>query len=99
MTSTKHHWHHQDVKVIVHERPMERGAWACHGVVGYYIGPAMKHYRNFNSYIPETKGIRITNTIELFPEKARATEDLAAILQGPHYIRQHHSYTTRNSNK
>ncbi|OEU05713.1 hypothetical protein FRACYDRAFT_231764 [Fragilariopsis cylindrus CCMP1102] len=83
-------------KVVVHERAMERGAWACHGVVGYYIGPAMKHYRNYISYIPETKGIRTTNTIEFFPEKvdmpttattdrlARAAEDLADILQAPH---------------
>jgi hypothetical protein len=83
-------------KVVVHERAMERGAWACHGIVGYYIGPAMKHYRNYNSYIPETRGIRTTNTIEFFPEKvdmpttsttdrlARATEDLVAILQQPH---------------
>jgi hypothetical protein len=82
--------------VVVHERPMERGAWACHGVVGYYIGPAMKHYRNYISYIPETHGIRTTNTIEFFPEKvdmpttsttdrlARATEDLAEILQTDH---------------
>jgi hypothetical protein len=46
-------------KVVVHDRPMERGAWACHGVVGYYIGPAMKHYRNYNSYIPATKGIEL----------------------------------------
>jgi hypothetical protein len=41
-------------KVVVHERAMERGAWACHGIVRYYIGPAMKHYRNYDSYIPET---------------------------------------------
>jgi hypothetical protein len=83
-------------KVVVHERAMERGAWACHGVVGYYIGPAMKHYRNYISYIPETKGLRTTNTIEFFPEKvdmpttattdrlARAAEDLAEILKAPH---------------
>jgi hypothetical protein len=83
-------------KVVVHGRAMERGAWACHGIVGYYIGPAMKHYRNYNSYIPETRGIRTTKTVEFFPEKvempttsttdrlARATEDLVAILQQPH---------------
>jgi hypothetical protein len=75
---------------------MERGAWACHGIVGYYIGPAMNHYRNYNSYIPETRGIRTTHTLEFFPEKvempttsttdrlARATEDLVEILQQPH---------------
>jgi hypothetical protein len=44
-------------KVVVHERAMERGAWACHGIVGYYIGPAMKYYRNYDSYIPDTRGI------------------------------------------
>jgi hypothetical protein len=75
---------------------MERGAWACHGIVGYYIGPAMKHYRNYGSYIPETRGERTTNTIEFFPDKvdmpttsstdrlARATENLVDILQQPH---------------
>jgi hypothetical protein len=58
----------------------------------------MNHYRNCNnSYIPETRGIRTINTLELFPEKvdmpttstttdrlARATEDLVEILQQPH---------------
>jgi hypothetical protein len=56
-------------KVVVHERAMEREAWACHGIVGYYIGPAMKHYRNYNSYIPETRGVLTTNTLEFFPDK------------------------------
>jgi hypothetical protein len=83
-------------KVVVHEIAMVRGAWACHGIVGYYVGPAMKHYRNYNSYIPETRGFRTTNTLEFFPKKvkmpttstidrlARATEDLLEILQQPH---------------
>jgi hypothetical protein len=83
-------------KVVVHERAMERGAWACQGIVGYYIEPAMHHYRNYTSYIPETRGIRTTNTLEFFPDKvdmpttsstdrlARATENLADILQQPH---------------
>jgi hypothetical protein len=26
----------------------------CHGIVGYYIGLAMKHYQNYDSYILET---------------------------------------------
>jgi hypothetical protein len=29
----------------------------------------MNHYRNYNSYIPETSGIRTTNTLGFFPEK------------------------------
>ena len=55
----------------------------------------MKHYRNYNSYIQETKGIQTTNTIEFFRKKvympttattdqlARAIEDLVEILQAP----------------
>jgi hypothetical protein len=51
---------------------------------------------HYNSYIPETRGICTTNTLEFFPEKvempttstadrlARATEDLVEILQQPH---------------
>jgi hypothetical protein len=30
-------------KVMVHERALERGAWASPGINGYYIGPAMHH--------------------------------------------------------
>jgi hypothetical protein len=53
-------------------------------------------HRNYNSYIPETRGIRTTNTIEFFPEKvempststtdrlARATEGLVDIIKQPH---------------
>jgi len=36
---------------------MARGAWVCFGIVRYYIGPALEHYRNYDSYIPETRGI------------------------------------------
>jgi hypothetical protein len=83
-------------RVIVHERALERGAWASHGIGGYYIRPAMHHYRNYKAYIPETRGIRTTNTIEFFPDKvtmpatssadrlAAATEDLVAALGNPH---------------
>jgi hypothetical protein len=83
-------------KVIVHERALERGAWASHVIKGFYIGPAMHHYRNYKAYIPETRGVRTTNTIEFFPDKvempstssadrlAAATEDLVAALEKPH---------------
>jgi hypothetical protein len=83
-------------KVIVHERALKRGAWASHGIAGFYIRPAMHHYRNYKAYITETRGIRTTNTIEFFPDKvdmpttssddrlAAATEDLVAALKNPH---------------
>jgi hypothetical protein len=85
-----------EYKVIVHERTLERGARASHGVAGFYIQPAMHHYRNYKAYIPETRGVRTSNTIEFFPDKvkmpspssvdrlAAATEDLVAALEQPH---------------
>jgi hypothetical protein len=83
-------------KVIVHERSLEQGAWASHGIKGFYIGPAMYHYRNYKAYIPETRGVRKTNTIEFFPDKvnmpstysadrlAAAPQNLVAALEQPH---------------
>jgi hypothetical protein len=54
-------------KIIIHERPQERGTWADHGVTGFYIGPAMHHFRNYQCYIPSTRGERVSNTVEFFP--------------------------------
>ena len=63
---------------------------------GYFIGPAKHHYRNYEVYIPTTRGERTTDTIEFFPKHvqmpktssedrlASATEDLIAILEKPH---------------
>jgi hypothetical protein len=56
-------------KVIVHERASERGAWASHGIKGFYIGLAIHHYRNYKAYIPEMRGVRTTNTIEFSPTR------------------------------
>ena len=50
--------------IVAHKRPQDRGIWADHGVKGYFIGPAKHHYRNYNVYIPVTRGMRTTNTIE-----------------------------------
>ena len=32
-------------KVLVHETPSQRRTFAPHGVEGYYVGPALEHYR------------------------------------------------------
>ena len=83
-------------KVIVHERPQERRTWADHGVAGFYIGPAMHHFRNYYSYIPTTRGVRVSNTVEFFPAHvdmpqtssedrlAQVTQDLITVLKNPH---------------
>jgi hypothetical protein len=40
--------------VLCHDKPDSRASWAPHGTPGYYIGPAMQHYRCFRVWIPST---------------------------------------------
>ena len=82
-------------KVIVHVKPLVRQTWAPHGLDGWYIGPAMEHYRCFDTYISSTAHTRVSDTVEFFPAQAvmpqtssadRATQaahDLVEALQNP----------------
>jgi hypothetical protein len=48
-----------------------------HGVDGYYLGPALDHYRCYQAHITRTKGTRIVDTVEMFPfENSDATNIL-----------------------
>jgi hypothetical protein len=42
--------------------------WAPHAVNGWYIGPALDHYRCHMGYIPETKSEHITDTLVWCPK-------------------------------
>jgi hypothetical protein len=50
-------------KIIVHEKPGKRRAWAPHGHHGYSLGPAMHHYRCQNVYISTRASERIVDTL------------------------------------
>ena len=81
-------------KVIVHESPTDRGTWASHGVIGYYCEPSLKHYRNFQCYIPETNGMRDGVTIDFFPKlvqmpKTSSADRLAACIEDMEHIIKH----------
>ena len=52
-------------KAITHEKPHQRKTWAPHAVDGWYIGPAMEHFRCYKVYIPQTQAERITDTLRL----------------------------------
>ena len=54
-------------RVLVHEKPRQRGTWADHGVEGWYCAPAIHHYRCYSCYIPSTNRDRISDTVEFFP--------------------------------
>ena len=44
-------------KIIIHNRTNECPSWSDHGSRGFYVGPAMKHFRNFVCFMSETKAV------------------------------------------
>lgn len=55
-------------QVLVFETPGKRGTFAAHGVNGFYLGPALEHYRCFRCWVIPTKTTRITDTVAWFPK-------------------------------
>ena len=66
-------------RVIAHEKPQQRGTWDPHGVNGWYVGPALEHYRCITCYIPTTGKERVVDTVQWFPHvvpiPAASTDD------------------------
>ena len=56
-----------ECKVVIYHRATEHPSWADHNTQGFHIGPANHHYHNYQCYIPRTKSIRMSNTVEFFP--------------------------------
>ena len=56
-------------KVLVHEKPTNRETWTPHAVDGYYLGPAMHHYRCFRVWICATQAERVSDTLTWFPSQ------------------------------
>jgi hypothetical protein len=50
-------------RVIAHETPGRGRTWAPHGQDGWYIGPALEHYRCYTVYITKTRSNRTVETI------------------------------------
>jgi hypothetical protein len=83
-------------KIIAHEKPGKRRTWAPHGQHGYYVGPAMHHFRCQNVYISATASERIVDTLEFFPHNYQmpqlsstdrlimAVNDMSNALENPH---------------
>jgi hypothetical protein len=67
--------------LISHETPSRRRTWAPHGQDGWYIGTALDHYQCYTVYINKTRGERIVETVDFFPEKFKlpflSTQELA----------------------
>jgi hypothetical protein len=76
-------------KVLVFETPLNRATWDPHGVRGFYVGPALSHYRCYDVYIPATKRVRTSDTLSWHPADvvmpgSSQTELLTAAVEGLH---------------
>lgn len=82
-------------RILIHEKSDKRATWAPHGVDGWYIGPAMEHYRCYTTWVTHTNSKRITDTVAWFPHwvkmptstpleiLASTAQDLLAQLKNP----------------
>ena len=96
-------------KLVIHKKPTNRKSWDFHGEDGYYIGPAMDHYRCITAYIPKTHSERVTDTATLIPNvvpipettvedhvKATATQLLKLLTNKTHPIGPFLKETTKH---
>jgi hypothetical protein len=60
-------------RIISHETPNRRRTWAPHGQYGWYIGPALEHYRCYTLYITKTRGERVVETVDSPPRQFQVT--------------------------
>ncbi|EEC45165.1 predicted protein [Phaeodactylum tricornutum CCAP 1055/1] len=82
-------------RVLVHVKPAVRETWAPHAVEGWYLGPALNHYRCHRVWITETRAERVADTLSWFPTRIpmpaasstdralAAARDLVHALQNP----------------
>ena len=54
-------------RVLIHDKPTVRTSWAPHGVPGFYLGPALQHYRSYRVWSTTTNNVRVTDTVAWFP--------------------------------
>ena len=57
------------IRILAYDSAATRGTWADHGSEGFYLGPALQHYRNYNVYIISTRSNRITDSVSWYSDK------------------------------
>ena len=62
-------------RVVIHVKPDIRASWNTHGDEGFYIGPALDHYRCYRCWVISTAAIRVTDTVAWHPEKLQMPGD------------------------
>jgi hypothetical protein len=68
--------HPPDQLVVIHDAPLKRASWARHGVRGFYLGPALSHYRSHICFVPKTGTTCISDSLAHFPDPLFPFEDI-----------------------
>ena len=58
------------MKILTHVLPQLRKSWAPHAEDGFYLGPAMEHYRCHRVWINKTSAERIAQTVKWLPHNS-----------------------------
>ena len=58
-------------KVIAHNKPTVRTSWEPRGSDGWYVDRAKDHYRCYDIYMPKTKAVIQSDTVEFFPHNSK----------------------------
>jgi hypothetical protein len=61
--------------VVAHDAPLTRASWAKHGTRGFYLSPAVHHYRCHNVFLPLSNSYRVCQTLDDFPDPLFSFED------------------------
>ena len=56
-------------KVVAFEPPDKCNSWATHGTLGWYIVPALQHYRCCKIYVTKTAATRVCDTVKFSPKQ------------------------------
>ena len=56
------------MRVVAQEKPHLRPSWGVHGLDGFYLGPALHHYRCWRIFCTDTSGTRISDSIAWLPD-------------------------------
>jgi hypothetical protein len=57
------------IRVLVHEKPSNRGTWAPHALDGWYVSPALESYHCHRVWMWDTRATRICDTITWMPTR------------------------------
>ena len=54
-------------RVFLYDPPANRRTWDPHATEGWYLGPALDHYRCYRCYVPKTRAERVVRTVKFMP--------------------------------